>query len=134
LAISQEDRCTIGGDDAQQQAGPVRDQSIGTRPFVMRNSFASDDGGWRMDLMDAGQRRAGQSGVGGKAAVGFDRMAIVAASQSAIETRYRARRDATGAPEKSVWHAVQHPGADDVETHSFSRMTMSSSAWLPTMK
>ena len=87
-----------------------------------------------MDLIDAGERRAGQDRVGGEAAVGLDGLRIVAAAQPAIEAGDRARRNAARAAEKSVRHAVERRRPDDVEAHNFSLMTMSSSAWLPTMK
>ena len=87
-----------------------------------------------MHLMDAGERRAGDNGIGGKTAVRLDRCRVVAASKAAIQTRHSPRRDSARPSEETMRHAIQHRRADDVEAHSFSRMTMSSSAWLPTMK
>ena len=40
LAVGQQHRRAIGGDDAEQQAGPVGDQRVGLRPLGMRHGFA----------------------------------------------------------------------------------------------
>ena len=52
---------------------------------VVGHGSRDDHRGRRMDLVDAGQRRAGQDRVGGEAAVGLDSCRIVAAAQPAIE-------------------------------------------------
>ncbi len=42
LGIGQQHRRAVGGDHAEQQAGPVGDQRVGLRPLVMGHGFGDD--------------------------------------------------------------------------------------------
>jgi hypothetical protein len=128
VGVRQQDRGAVCRHHAQQQAGTVGDERIGMGPLRIRQSFTGDDRGGGMDLVHAGERSAWNDGIGGEAAVGLDRRRIVAAPESAVQPGDNSLGNAPGPSEKPVRHAVQRRSADDVEAHSFSRMTMSSSA------
>ena len=76
-----------------------------------------------MDLVDGGERRAGEDGVGGAAAIGGGEGGVLPAAEPAI---------ACNAAEEAVRDGGQR--AARTMDHKASRMTMSSSAWVPTMK
>ena len=99
------------------------DERIGVRALVVGHGTIDDHRGRRMDLVDRGERRAGQDRVGGAAAIGESDGGIEPAAQPAIPRI---------AAEEAVRDAAKRRRANDV--HSVSRMTMSSSAWVPTMK
>ena len=134
FGVGQQNRRTVRRDDAEKQSWAIGDERVGVGPLAMRNGLADDDRLGRMDLVDAGQRRAREDRVGGDAAVGLDRFGIVAAAKPAIEPHNITHGNSAGAPEEAMRNVAQHRRSDDVEAHSFSRMTISSSAWLPTMK
>ena len=73
--------------------------------------------------------------LGAAPAVLGDRLAIVGASPADVEAGQDALRHAAAPAEKAVRHARQPPRPNDLDfAQSGRRMTMSSSAWLPTMK
>ena len=87
-----------------------------------------------MDLVDRDQGRARRQGGDRAPAVFLDGGAIVVGAETDVEAGIGPRRHAALAAEKAVRDAGQRARADDFDAHSFSRMMMSSSAWLPTMK
>ena len=89
FGVGQEHRCTVGSDDTQKQAGPVRHERVGMGSFVMCHRLPDYYRRWRMDLVDAGKRRAGSNRVDREAAVSFDGLWIIAAAEAAIESRNR---------------------------------------------
>ena len=87
-----------------------------------------------MDLIDAGERSARQDRVGGQAAVGLDGLGSSPLPSPQLSPATAPFDTPPLPPEKSVRHAIERARTDDVEVHSLSLMTMSSSAWVPTMK
>ena len=70
LAVGEQHRGAIGGDDANHEPRGSGDERIGAGPLVVGHGFADDHRGRRMDLVGGGERGARQDGIGGAAAVG----------------------------------------------------------------
>jgi hypothetical protein len=134
IMVDEQNGRAIGGDYTEQQARPVGDYRVGMRSLLVRGCLADDDHSCRVNLVDARQRSARQHRIGRHSAIGLDRDRIVAAAKTAIEAGYFPPRNAALPAEKSMSDAAQRRRSDNVQGHSVSRITMSSSAWLPTMK
>ena len=134
LVVGEQYRRAIGGEDAEQDSGLVGDQRIGMRALVVRPVARLDHCG-RMHLVDGHQPCAGQDGGNRPPPVLGDRGAVVAAAPADVEAGNHAPRHATAAAEEAVGHARQRRCPDHLDpAHNGRRMTMSSSAWPPTMK
>ncbi len=74
LGIGEQHRRAIGGEDSEQQPGPVGDHRVGVRPLVLRPRLLDIDGVGRMDLVHGRQLGAGQHRGDRAAAVLGDRL------------------------------------------------------------
>ena len=134
LPVREQHRRAIGGEDAEREAGAVGDDRVGLGAGVVGPGRGRVDGVGRMDLVDGDEPGAGRDRLDRAAAILGDGVAVVVRAEADIEAGADALRHAAAPAEKAVRDVAQHRRADDFDAHSFSRMMMSSSAWLPTMK
>jgi hypothetical protein len=135
VVVGEEHRRAIGGENPDQQVGPVGDHRIGAGPLVLGPWPLDRDRRGRMHLVDRRELGAFEQGGNGKTPVLVDRGALVIAPVTDVEARKRARRSPSTASQEAVRQTAERDGADHFDrAHSAFRMMMSSSAWLPTMK
>ena len=82
--VGEQHRRAVGGEDAEDQAGPVGDQRVRPAGGRRRNRRGDVDRVGRMDLVEGDQSRAGRHC--------FDRAAPVLADRLAVVVRSRGRR------------------------------------------
>ena len=82
LRIRQQHWRAIGRHDSEQEAWLVGDQGVGLWPLGVWRGGRDDYCRSRMDLVNAGDRCAGQNCVSGHSAIGLDQLRIVAAAKS----------------------------------------------------
>src|SRR6185437_16308279 len=134
LVVGKQHRRAIGGQDSEQEVGPVGDDPVGARPPVLRPRFIGDNYIGRMNLVDRRELGLGQDGGDGEASIAGNRLAIVIAAIADVEPRAFTDRNSAAASEESMRELAKADRPDDFHAaHSIFRMMMSSSAWLPTM-
>ena len=125
----------VGGEDTEQQVGRVGDHRIGAGALVLRPRLVRDHDVGGMDLVDGRELGAGQ-----KRAKARRRLPAIASRSSLLPkptlspahspTEMPPRR-----PRKPWGSRPRLTSADDFDAlRATSRMMISSSAWLPTMK
>ena len=134
VMVREQHRRAIGGEDSEQQIGPIGDHRVGTRASILRPGRVRHDNLGGMDLVDRRQLRIGKQGGDGEAAVAGDRLGVVAAAKADVQARAFADRDAAAPAEEAVRKLAEADRADDLDGQRIFLMMMSSSAWLPTMK
>jgi hypothetical protein len=134
VAIREQHRGAVRGDDPERDAGPVGDEGVGARPRCLVMRAGDDDRIGRMDLVHRRQSRARRHRGDRAPAVFRHRRRIVVGSDADVQSRHRSCRHAPAPTEKAVRDPVQRARADHLDAHRASRMMSSSSAWLPTMK
>ena len=139
LNVREKDRRAIGRENSEEQTGSASHHPIGVRPLLTRPCILDCNGISRMDLVDRHQIRARLDRIDRALPVLVDRSPIVIAAVTDVEARERTRRNAAAAPKESVREIAEAYRAVDLDAliawaHSTFFMTMSSSAWLPTMK
>lgn len=88
-----------------------------------------------MDLENRCQLRPRENSLNRSSSILGDGVGLVAATGADVQARQNAGRHPAAAAEKAVWCCFQRIGAKDFDAiHNVSRMMVSSSAWLPTMK
>jgi hypothetical protein len=112
LMIRQQNRPTIGGEDAEQQAGPVRHQSIGMGPRTIGPGICRHNGLSRMDLMERHQLRTRQNSRHRPAAVFVHGFAVIGRPETDIQPAVDAGGYAALSPEKGVGQGFKRRGAD----------------------
>src|SRR5689334_3759265 len=83
--VGEQDRRAIGGENPEQQLGPVSDDGVGMRPLLLRPGAVSKNSVGRMDLVHRHQLGARQYGSHRSLAVFEDRGAVVIAAVADVE-------------------------------------------------
>ena len=110
---------------------------VGVRAFAAGKRRIDDHAIGRVDLMGREQRRPGRHRRDRQTPVLHHALAVVARSQPDVQPCEHAFGNTAAAPQKAVPHVAQRGGADDLDVarfvHKRTRITISSSSWLPTM-
>lgn len=128
VAIREQHRRAIRGEDAEQQPRPIGDERIGARAQPILERFDHRHRIARMDLIDSRQLRAGQDRVARAPAILGDGGGIVLRSGADVQPRNDARGDAPAPPQKAVGDSAQRAGAMNLHrAHSAHAHSRSSS-------
>ena len=92
--VGEQHRHAIGGEDAEQQAGPIGDERVGMRARIVGEGRGDGDGIGRMDLVQGDERRAGRDRRDRARAVLGDRGGIVVRAEADVEPGVDAGGDA----------------------------------------
>ncbi len=112
LTIGQQHRRAIGGEDAEQDAWPIRDDGIGMGAGIVGEWRTDGDGIRAVDLVQSRQRSAGQDGCNGTPPVFMDSFAVVTRAEADIEALQDTARNATLTAKEAVTHAIEDSGCD----------------------
>ena len=129
LVVGEQHRGAIGGEDSEQQLGPVGDHRIGMGPIFLRPGTFGIDGIGRMNLVDGDQLCVGKDGGDRSFAILEDRGAVVLAAVADVEPGNLAGRNAAATAEEPVRNRAEARRADGLDAgHSAFTMITSSSA------
>ena len=123
LAVGEQDRRAIGGEDAEREAGPVGDDRVGMRAGVVgpgRVGIDARPAEWTWWTVT--KARARRDRLDRAAAILGDRVAVVVRAPADIEAGADAGRDAAPPAEEAVRHAGQRGGADHLDGHHRSSL------------